>query len=65
MYKLKVSKMRKTVNKMKSRLYHKEVLKFFLYLVVKGVTVTCDAMFQDHMQITSNKDYHTQFRFVY
>lgn len=60
MYKLKVSEMRKTVNKMKSRLYHKEVLKFFLYLVVKGVTVTCDAMFQDHMQITSNKDYHTQ-----
>lgn len=29
MYKLKVSEMRKTVNKMKSRLYHKEVLKFF------------------------------------
>lgn len=29
MYKLKVSEMRKTVNKMKSRLYHKEVLNFF------------------------------------
>lgn len=29
MYKLKVSEMRKTVNKIKSRLYHKEVLKFF------------------------------------
>lgn len=56
--------MRETVNKVKSRRDHNEFLKFF-YLVVKGVTVTCDAMFQDHMQISSNKDYHTQFCFVY